>query len=55
MKINNRLICSECAPKLQRAELTYRRTPGKDDFAKCAFCGRERMCKAYQIMTQKDR
>ena len=56
MKINERMLCSECAPgKLQRAELTFRRAPGKDNVAVCAFCRRERPCKCYEIMTQKDR
>ena len=53
MKINERMLCAECAPKLTAAEMTYRRSPGKDDFAECAFCHRERPCKCYQIMTEK--
>lgn len=54
MKINERMLCRECAPgKLIQAELTYRRVPGKDDLAECAFCHSERPCKCYQIITQK--
>ena len=54
MKIRERMLCSECAPrKLLQAEMTYKRSPGRDDVAACAFCGRIRPCKCYQIMTEK--
>lgn len=56
MRIHERLLCSECAPrKLREAEMTFRRSPGKDDVAVCAFCHRERPCKCYQIVTEKNR
>ncbi len=54
MRIHERMLCRDCAPeKLIRAELTYSRSPGKDDIAECAFCRRVRPCKCYQIMTEK--
>lgn len=60
MKLNERMLCAACAPrKLMEAEMTFRRLPGKDDVAVCAFCGiydrREKPCKCYQIVTQKDK
>ena len=51
MRTYERLLCLDCAKKLDRAELTYRRRPTKDNLAVCAFCHRERPCKCYQIVT----
>lgn len=53
MKKNERMICARCAEKLTRAEMTYSRSPGKDNIAVCAFCRQERPCKCYVIITQK--
>ena len=54
MKIRERMLCGECAPrKLLQAEMDWSRCPGKDDLAVCAFCGRERPCKCYRIKTEK--
>ncbi len=50
MRLVERLICTDCGPrKLQQAEMHYKRQPGKDDTAVCAFCHKERVCKCYQI------
>lgn len=55
MRTHERLLCLECAKKLDRAELTYRRNPGKDNVAACAFCRRERPCKCYLIVADKEK
>ena len=56
MRIHERMLCGDCGPgKLIRAEMTYRRSQGKDDIAVCAFCKRERPCKCYQIVTEKNK
>lgn len=50
MKLVDRMLCTDCAPrKLLEAEMSFKRLPGKDDFAECAFCHRQRPCKCYQI------
>lgn len=56
MKVHDRMLCTDCAPrKLREAEMSFRRSPGRDDLAVCAFCGRVSPCKCYQIVTEKDR
>lgn len=50
MRLVDRMLCTDCGPrKLIEAELRYKRSPGKDEFAECAFCHRNRLCKCYQI------
>ena len=50
MRIVERLLCPECGPrKLIDAGMRYKRSLGGDDFAECAFCHRERLCKCYLI------
>ncbi len=50
MRLVERLLCSDCAPrKLIMAEMHYKRSPGKDEFAECAFCHEKHACKCYQI------
>lgn len=50
MRLVERMLCNDCGPrKLINAQMTYKRSPGKDDCAECAFCHRERPCKCYQI------
>lgn len=56
MKMVERLLCSRCGPKkLIQAEMTFKRSPGKDDVGVCAFCHRETACKCYVIAICKDR
>ena len=58
MRIHERMLCTACAPrKLQQAEMTYRRRPARDGLAVCAFCTdrREKPCKCWQILTEKDK
>ena len=54
MKQFERMLCQDCGPgKLIRAGMTWSRKPGGDDIARCAFCGQERPCKCYVIITEK--
>lgn len=49
MKVE-RMICCECGPrKLRGAQLIYREIPEKADVTECAFCGKIRYCRCWQI------